>query len=59
MHKRIKRKPVFISIRVEVKHIVKVKAYKRIRFGKIEKELYPLGFFVIEQRHFSVGEMPS
>ena len=37
MHKRIKRKPVFISIRVEVKHIVKVKAYKRIRFGKIEK----------------------
>ena len=30
-------KAVLVSIRVEVKRVVKVKAYKRIRRGKVEK----------------------
>ena len=37
MKKRTKRKDVHISIRVEVVRRTKVRAYKRIRNGKIEK----------------------
>ena len=28
---------VHITVRVDVKHVVKVKAYKRVRRGKVEK----------------------
>ena len=37
MKKRTFHQIVCISIRVEVKRVVKVKAYKRIRRGKVEK----------------------
>lgn len=36
MKKRTHCKFVIISIRVEVIRLVRIKAYKRIRFGKIE-----------------------
>ena len=37
MKRRTFRRFVCISIGVEVKRVVKVKAYKRIRRGKVEK----------------------
>ena len=37
MKPRTHCKAVLVSIRVEVKRAVKVKAYKRIRRGKVEK----------------------
>lgn len=37
MKKRTFRRIVRISVRVEVKRVVKVKAYQRIRRGKVEK----------------------
>jgi hypothetical protein len=37
MKKRTQSQDVQISIRVEVAKIVKVKAYKRVRDGKVEK----------------------
>ena len=37
MHRRTHRQIVSITIRVEMKRVVKVKAYKRIRRGKVEK----------------------
>ena len=37
MKKRTNCKFVIISIRVEIVRLVRIKAYKRIRFGKIER----------------------
>ncbi len=37
MRKRTFHQFVCISVRVEVKRVVKVKAYERIRRGKVEK----------------------
>ena len=37
MKKRTQSQDVQISIRVEVAKLVKVKAYKRVRDGKVEK----------------------
>ena len=37
MKRKTRRKLVLYSIRMEVERLVKVKAYKRIRNGKIER----------------------
>ena len=37
MKNRTHCKPVLISIRVEIKRVVKVRAYIRHRYGKVEK----------------------
>ena len=37
MKKRTQCKLVIISIRAEIVRLVRVKAYKRIRFGKVER----------------------
>ena len=37
MKRRTHRQVVHITVRVDVKRVVKVKAYKRIRRGKVEK----------------------